>query len=206
MGEFPDPVRIPCPSCKRPVELSIDGDYRCPWPRCGRRFRTFVFADAVVREPGPSPEPIDPATAPCAIHAGNRAEGVCARCGAFACRLCLVDLGDRTLCARCFSRLHGAGEIARTRRGRMRWDSLGLILGIASLVPLWGLPLAIAAGVVFAIGLRARRRDPVAMQSVMKLVAGLIMAILSLAIHTASFAGIARLRVRGTRTGGPGRR
>ncbi|MBN1421214.1 MAG: hypothetical protein JXP34_20745 [Planctomycetes bacterium] len=200
------PIRIPCPSCKRPVELSIDGDYRCPWPRCGRRFRAFVFAGAVERAPGAAPEPIDPGTAPCAAHPGNRAEGVCSRCGAFACRLCLVELGNRTFCARCFSRLHGAGEIDRTRRGRMRWESLGLILGIASLFPLWGLPLAFAAGVVFAVGLRARRRQPDAIQSMPKLVIGFVLAILSIAIHIASIAGMVAMGSRLRRTRGPNRR
>ena len=62
-------------------------------------------------------------------------------------------------------------------------------LGIASV-------LAIAAGIVFAVGLRARRRGPEPGQSAAKLAIGLTLAVLSLAIHGLTIAGLASIRSR----------
>lgn len=61
---------------------------------------------------------VDPAGAKCRVHPETPAAGTCARCGSFACGVCLSQRGQAGLCAECLER---AGALPWDER-----DTLGL--------------------------------------------------------------------------------
>ena len=126
---------VPCPVCRRPVAASGGSSARCP---CGRevqvwRFRPFRASRAPVTF-------LDGASAPCAYHAGNRAETACTRCGSFLCGLCATIVRRQTLCVSCFERMRAAGEEVTLKNRMPRPHVVALTLGMASmLLPVFAL-------------------------------------------------------------------
>ena len=73
--------------------------------------------------------------AACFHHEGKRAVAGCLRCGKFLCRLCRVDAGAEVLCPECLLAGGKAGTDRRLETTRKLWDSMALIVAVAS----WGL-------------------------------------------------------------------
>jgi hypothetical protein len=120
---------VPCPVCRRPLAVASGASARCP---CGRevqvwRFRPFRASRAPVTF-------LDGASAPCAYHAGNRAESACARCGSFLCGLCVTTVRRQTLCVSCFERMRAAGEDVTLKNRIPRPHVVALSLGVASML------------------------------------------------------------------------
>lgn len=109
-----------CPRCASPLE---DPQARfCP--TCG----------ASVEAPAPAPQPeAAPATGPstngahCAVHPERAAADICSRCGAFACRECLIIGADGTgVCSACYARQGETGPLPwedRKERGVGMWKA-----------------------------------------------------------------------------------
>lgn len=89
--------------------------------------------------------------AACFDHPGKRAVASCRQCGRFVCQLCAIQFGADTWCPSCVAAGTGPARAANTAASRILYDSVALILPLASLV-LW--PLTVLTGpatVVFSV-------------------------------------------------------
>lgn len=124
-----DGAAVPCPVCRRPLDSPSGAPARCG---CGRevqvwRFRPFRAGRAAVSV-------TEGTTAPCAYHAGNRAEAACGRCGSFLCGLCATLVRGQTLCVSCFERMRAAGEDVTLKNRLPRPHVVALTLGVVSMI------------------------------------------------------------------------
>jgi hypothetical protein len=109
-----------CPKCSQPID---DGAARfCP--ACGASLHPPAEAVGLEAVGATSPTWIS-STATCPVHPGERATGLCARCGAFKCARCAPDGSD--LCSACRARVGADAMFPLTRE---RW-SLGELVDIA---------------------------------------------------------------------------
>jgi hypothetical protein len=116
------------------------------------RFRPFRASRAPVTF-------LDAAGAPCAYHAGNRAETACGRCGSFLCGLCATTVRGQTLCVSCFERMRAAGEDVTLKNRLPRPHVLALTLGLVSMVlPVFAVFLAPVVAWQGRAALRDRRQ------------------------------------------------
>ncbi len=127
-----------CPQCRTRLEFANSGRYECE--RCRLRFDVALGSPtppagawnplaALGTTPALDPE-LD---APCATHPGNRAAGICERCGDFMCRLCATPAEGRVYCPRCFDLLYNRGALYFTQR-QFTLPGLSLGMGIAALL------------------------------------------------------------------------
>ena len=124
------------PSCPRCGRVRLDpaamtaGPQTCP--SCGQRFEAMPFDPS----PPAPPEPVrsvaeagPEGAVPCALHAGNAAEGSCSRCGVLMCALCRTDADGLALCPGCFERLRAAGELPSFLTRYPNYRGRALLLG-----------------------------------------------------------------------------
>jgi hypothetical protein len=128
---------------------------------CGECSLTF---EAAVLTPPERPPPrrleLDQGQVQCARHARNPAVAACERCGAFMCALCKIDTDGKALCAACFERLRGAGELESATTTFRSWRTLGLHLGLVG-IPMMSLGILIGPASIFATvrGMSQDRKD-----------------------------------------------
>jgi hypothetical protein len=128
---------------------------------CGECTLTF---EAAVLSPPVRPAPrrleLDQGQVQCARHARNPAVAACERCGAFMCGLCRIDTDSKVICAACFERLRGAGELESASTAFRSWRTLGLHLGLLG-IPMMSLGLLIGPASIFATvrGMSQDRED-----------------------------------------------
>jgi len=72
--------------------------------------------------------------AACFDHATRRAVAACQQCGRYVCRLCAVEFGAATLCPSCVASGAGQARLANPETSRSLFDSMALILPLASLL------------------------------------------------------------------------
>jgi hypothetical protein len=109
---------FPCPFCGLRLDHESPTSGRRVCRFCQREFEVACFDPPLPETRIPRIEDAGPeGGSPCPTHAGNLVVGACGRCGILACRLCLVDVSSRTLCAPCFERLwnEGADPLMRVR-------------------------------------------------------------------------------------------
>ena len=153
-----DPVGPGCPHCFFPLlPLPPAGSVRCE--RCHRDFQAAPMH--AMRPPsGRGAESLSGgASTPCAQHSGNAAVAECARCGAFMCGLCRVDVEGKGYCARCFDRLKQDNALGSIRTSYRNYNGMALSWALVSFLfwpaALVGGPLAIFMAIR---GMRQSRR------------------------------------------------
>lgn len=110
-----------------------------------------VFPALLAAETAAHPETAAEGEAACFDHPGKRAVASCRQCGRFVCQLCAIQSGAETWCPSCVAAGSGPAQAANTETSRMLYDSVALIVPLASFV-FW--PLTILTGpatVVFSL-------------------------------------------------------
>jgi hypothetical protein len=135
---------IPCARCNMSLpewELATNTTVVCT--SCGASNEAHVFP-AVLEVRAPAHSEIALAgEAACFDHAGQRAEAACRQCGRFLCPRCAIDFGDATWCPSCIAAGAGAAKAANLEASRTLYDSVALIVPLASLL-VW--PFTIVSG------------------------------------------------------------
>ncbi len=148
---------LPCARCQTPLpkwELA-SGD-RAVCTHCGSANTVRVFPAFLAARQAARPDAAEEGEAACFDHPGKRAVGSCRQCGRFVCQLCAIQLGEETWCPSCVAAGTGAAKAANTDISRNLYDSIALILPLASFI-FW--PLTALTGpstVIFSL-LRWRR-------------------------------------------------
>ena len=124
---------IACPNCRSILPDSAivhDGLHRCP--NCRNILRVDVFnafhshpvqgtVGEAVRQQG---------QAECFYHPGKRAVAACSACGRLLCRLCEIELEERTLCIRCIESGRGDRKIHTLENKRILYSNIALALAV----------------------------------------------------------------------------
>jgi hypothetical protein len=127
---------------------------------CGTGNRVHVFPAAFGSEAPSRPEAALEGEAACFDHPGKRAVAACSQCGRFVCRLCSVEFGSETWCPSCVAAGAGRAKEIKAVTSRNLYDSMVLLLPLATLL-IWPLTiLAAPAAVVLGI---TRWREPISL-------------------------------------------
>jgi hypothetical protein len=120
--------------------------------RCGSANTVRAFPAALASANAPArPEPALDGEAACFDHPNKRAVAACQQCGRFVCQLCSVEFGARILCPSCVAAGSGIAKVANLETSRTLYDSIALIVPLASLL-IWPLTLIAAPGaMVFTV-------------------------------------------------------
>ena len=126
---------LPCARCQTPLpqwELVSGNQAVCT--NCSSPNTVQVFPAFLAARQAAIPAAAAEGEASCFDHPGKLAVAACSQCGRFVCLLCSVDLGGATWCPSCVALGAGAAQAARTDTARNLYDSVALILPLASLV------------------------------------------------------------------------
>jgi hypothetical protein len=130
-------------------ELAAAGSAVCT--ACGSHNHVRAFPALLRPREEARPETAIEGEAACFDHPAKRAVAACSQCGRFLCRLCAVSFGEQTWCPGCVAAGAGKANAARLDTSRNLYDSIALILPLASLV-LWPFTIVAApASVVLAL-------------------------------------------------------
>jgi hypothetical protein len=152
---------IPCARCSTPLpkwELAKGGTAVCTM--CGSDNRVSVFPAALGSELQGRAETAIEGEAACYDHPGKRAVSSCSQCGRFVCRLCSVRFGDETWCPTCVAAGAGRARHAKAITSRNLYDSMVLVLPLASLL-IWPFTI-IAAPAALVLGFM-KWREPISL-------------------------------------------
>jgi hypothetical protein len=139
-------------------ELAKGGTAVCTM--CGSGNRVRVFPAALGAEPQGRAEKAVEGEAACFDHAGSRAVSSCSQCGRFVCQLCSVEFAGETWCPSCVAAGAGRAKQAKAITSRNLYDSMVLVLPLASLL-LWPLTL-FAAPAALVMGIM-KWREPLSL-------------------------------------------
>jgi hypothetical protein len=135
---------VPCARCQMPLpewELATLRVVDCT--SCGAGNEAHVFPAALKGGALIQTEVALEGEAACFDHPEKRAVAACQQCGRFVCQLCAVDFGGGTWCPSCVAAGAGAARSANPEAARTLYDSIALIIPLASLL-LW--PFTIVTG------------------------------------------------------------
>jgi hypothetical protein len=124
---------IPCARCETPLpkwEL-VSGDTAI-CTNCGSENTVRVFPALLAPENAVRPEAAAEGEAACFDHPNKRAVASCRQCGRFVCPLCAIQFGAETWCPSCVAAGSGPAKAANTDTSRTLYDSVALILPLAS--------------------------------------------------------------------------
>jgi hypothetical protein len=127
---------------------------------CGARNQVRAFPALLRPREESRPEAAVEGEAACFDHPAKRAVAACSQCGRFLCRLCSVSFGEQTWCPGCVAAGAGNANAARPDTSRNLYDSMALILPLASLV-LW--PLTIVAAPASLVLALMKWREPLSL-------------------------------------------
>ncbi len=121
---------IDCPFCQFQEDMPESGKTICS--KCRTIFHVFIFAPppqktAVIPQAAVSAE--DLKDAKCYLHAENKADHICERCGSFICSVCLTQIEKKNLCPKCFEKLDSEGTLLTTQTSFFNWGRM--ILGLS---------------------------------------------------------------------------
>jgi hypothetical protein len=152
---------LPCARCQTPLpkwEL-VSGD-TAVCTNCGSQNTLRVFPALLASENAPRPETAAEGEAACFDHPGKRAVASCLQCGRFVCQLCAIHSGTETWCPSCVAARSGLAKAAHTDTTRTLYDSIALILPLASLV-FW--PMTILTGPATVVLSLIKWRQPLSL-------------------------------------------
>jgi hypothetical protein len=143
---------VPCARCSMPLprwELAA-GTAICT--ACGSENRVLVFPAALTAALAERAEIALQGEGVCYDHPGKRAVSSCTQCGRFVCQLCSVEFAGETWCPSCVAAGAGRAKEFKAITSRNLYDSIVLILPLATLL-LWPLtifaaPAALVMGIL----------------------------------------------------------
>ncbi len=139
-------------------ELAASGTAICTM--CGSDNRVRVFPSVLGSEMPAHAEAALEGEGACFDHPAKRAVASCSQCGRFVCQLCAVEFGREIWCPSCVAAGAGRAKAVKAVTSRTLYDSIVLILPLASLV-LW--PFTIfAAPAAFVLGI-LKWRQPISL-------------------------------------------
>ena len=168
---------VPCARCQTPLskwEYSGDRVAQCLACGAGNTVRAFP---ALLAEAAPArPETALEGEAACFDHPGKRATAACSQCGRYLCGLCTVEFGTEVWCPSCVTARAGSAQAANLETSRTLFDSVTLILPLASLA-VWPVTF-LAAPAALAIGI-AKWNHPLSLvrRNRWRIVLGLLLAL-----------------------------
>jgi len=144
-------------------ELAAGGAAICTM--CGSDNHARVFPAAIGSELPARAETAVEGEAVCFDHPAKRAVESCSQCGRFVCQLCAVEFAQEIWCPACVAAGAGRAKTVKAVTSRTLYDSIVLILPLASLI-VWPLtifaaPAALVLGILKwrqPIGLVRRNR------------------------------------------------
>ena len=152
---------LPCARCQTPLpkwEL-VSGD-AAVCTSCGSRNTVRAFPALLASGKPALPDSAAEGEAACFDHPGKRAVASCQQCGRFVCQLCAIQFGAETLCPSCVASGRGQARAVNSDSSRVLYDSIALILPIASLVA-W--PLTIRTGPASVVLSLMKWRQPLSL-------------------------------------------
>jgi len=152
---------LPCARCQTPLPTGelVSGD-TAVCTNCGSRNTVRVFPALLAAANPARPEAASEGEAACFDHPGKRAVASCRQCGRFVCRLCAIQFGEETLCPSCVAAGIGPAKAANTDTTRTLYDSIALIVPLASFV-FW--PMTIVTGPAAVVLALMRWRQPLSL-------------------------------------------
>lgn len=135
---------VPCARCQTPLpqwELAAGPGAVCT--ACGAPNTVHVFPALLASGAPALPAVATEGEAACFDHPAKRAVASCGQCGRFVCQLCAIQFGAETLCPSCVASGRGQAKSIHSASSRVLYDSIALILPLASLVA-W--PLTVVTG------------------------------------------------------------
>jgi len=140
---------LPCARCDSPLplwELSSAGAAVCT--TCGSRNTVRVFPALFAAPGAPAvPESANEGEAACFDHPSKRAVAACHQCGRFVCQLCSVEFDGQVWCPSCVAAGRGRSKAVYLDPSRTLYDSIALVVPLASLI-FWPLTLITGPGTV----------------------------------------------------------
>jgi hypothetical protein len=129
---------LSCPNCSQPlpVDLFISGQsMQCPG--CRSQVEAYTFPE-FHRDSSSHPgiHLAQENGTVCFFHSRYRAMTPCDSCGRFLCEICAISVGDRQLCAECFSQLRDQRNETGLVHYTALFDNVALFLVIAPVVTL----------------------------------------------------------------------
>ena len=149
---------VPCARCDSPLplwELSSAGTADCT--SCDSRNTVRVFPALFAAPGGPAvPEAALEGEAACFDHPSKRAVAACHQCGRFVCQLCSVEFDDQVWCPACVAAGRGRGKAVYLEPSRTLFDSIALVVPLASLI-FWPLTIITGPGTIVFSAMTWRR-------------------------------------------------
>jgi hypothetical protein len=140
---------VPCARCDSALplwELASAGAAACT--NCGSRNTVRVFPALLAAPNSPAlPENALDGEAACFDHPSKRAVAACHRCGRFVCLLCSVEFGGQVWCPTCVAGGRQWGQAVYLEPSRVLYDSIALVVPLASLI-FWPITLITGPGTV----------------------------------------------------------
>ncbi len=124
---------VTCPKCGEslPEPPSPDGETACPM--CHKRlfYHTFPAMNWMHGKGALPGNPLSDDDARCFSHPDKLAASNCAKCGAYMCKLCELDIAGRLLCPTCFNA--DKDKIDAFKKEGFLYDNLMLLLSLLCL-------------------------------------------------------------------------
>jgi hypothetical protein len=125
---------IHCARCDTPLpKWELATSDICVCTACSSRNTVRAFPAMLAMRTAPVTEMALEGEAACFDHPGKRAVAACGQCGRFVCQLCSVAFGDGVLCPNCVAAGSGQAQAAKLETSRTLYDSIALLLPLASL-------------------------------------------------------------------------
>ena len=152
--------QLTCPKCGFWLERSYWNQTQFqPCSHCQTNLRLLVFPVAVAPLSTPSPNPnSSEGEATCFYHSNKQAHVPCTACGRFLCTVCDLDFRGEHWCPSCMKQQAEAQAMPVFQRGRMRFDSLALVLVTFPAIFIY--PTLLTAPISLFLSIRHWNEDP----------------------------------------------
>lgn len=144
-----------CVKCREPLRLGRLGNDMSVACECWDDNTLAVYPAFLLEDSTAAYEEtsVDGSTAPCFAHPERAAVAECAVCGRFACSLCSVQEGERTLCLDCFGKVEGSSD---RPHNVTRWDDICIAGALLPCLLLW--PTLVSAPTTVVLSIRNLRK------------------------------------------------
>lgn len=175
---------IKCPTCGHPIEAGLYnlGNDAIACQVCNSKL-TLHALPALYRQDKYSGEALmarlDDAV--CFYHEGKKAEQVCDDCGRFLCGLCVLPIGEETLCSACIEKRRKQEGMHALKPREMRYDKFAAALAFISVILIffWGFSLVPALASIFIAFRFWTRKPALARGFKVRMVSAILISVLS---------------------------
>src|ERR1051326_7412504 len=189
---------VPCARCEMPLpkwELTAAEVAVCP--SCGSANRVRVSPALLAPRQAPARAEIAlDGEAACYDHPSKRAVAACQQCGRFVCQLCSVAFGNDVWCPSCVAVGAGQAKSQNLDTGRTLYDSVALILPLASLLLYPFTLIAAPASLVLSVMTWSRPLS-IVRRNRWRFVAAMVISVLEIGLWTVAIVYLVSGRFRG---------